>query len=149
MQNTLNRLKNTKQSQPPKPSDYNLLVSFPYDNSYASSIKKALAKYDIGTTFQSNHALKSLLTPRHQRLHTFQNVIYKIPCDDCDAFYIGQTCRPLIKHTRHAILITSLIHQLGISKALQLNIATNTVTILHGNQLPSLLLVTTVLSWIF
>ena len=62
MQNTLNRLKNTRQSQPPKPSDHNLLASFPYDNSYVSSIKKALAKYDIGTTFQSNHTLKSLVT---------------------------------------------------------------------------------------
>ena len=102
MQNTRNRLKNTRQSQPPKPSDHNLLGSFPYDNSYASSIKKALAKYDIGTTFQSNHTLKSLLT--HTKTptpsHLQQNVIYKIPCDDCDAFYIGQTCRPLIKRIK-------------------------------------------------
>ena len=102
IQNILKRLKNTRQSQPPKPSDHNLLASFPYDNSYASSIKKALAKYDIGTTFQSNHTLKSLLT--HTKTptpsHIQQNVIYKIPCDDCEAFYIGQTCRPLIKRIK-------------------------------------------------
>ena len=101
MQNTLNRLKNTKLSQPPKPNDHNLLilVSFPYDNSCASSIKKALAKYGIGTTFQSNHTLKSLLTNTKTPTpsHIQQNVIYKIPCDDYEAFYIGETCRPLIK----------------------------------------------------
>ena len=102
MQNTLNRLEHTRQSQPPKPSDHNLLASFSYDNSYVSSIKKALAKYDIGTTFQSNHTLNTLLT--HTKTptpsHIQQNVIYKILCDDCEAFYIGQTCRPPIKRIK-------------------------------------------------
>ena len=29
-----------------------------------------------------------------------KNVIYKIPCSDCDAYYIGQTCRPLLKRIK-------------------------------------------------
>ena len=28
------------------------------------------------------------------------NTIYKIPCKDCDDYYIGQTCRPLIKRVK-------------------------------------------------
>ena len=116
MQNTLKRLKNTRQSQPPKPSDHSLLASFPYDNSYVSSIKKALDKYDIGTTFQSNHTLKSLLT--HTKTptpsHIQQNVIYKVPCDDCEAFCIGQTCRLLIKRINTRITTTYELHSSAI-----------------------------------
>ena len=28
------------------------------------------------------------------------NTIYKIPCKDCDDYYIGQTCRPIIKRIK-------------------------------------------------
>ena len=70
MQNTFKHLKNTRQPQPLKPINHNLLASFLYDNSYALSIKKALAKYNIGTTFQSNHNPSPyLLTTRHPHLH--------------------------------------------------------------------------------
>ena len=31
--------------------------------------------------------------------HTM-NTIYKIPCKDCDEYYIGQTCRPIIKRIK-------------------------------------------------
>ena len=31
------------------------------------------------------------------------NIIYKIPCKDCSDYYIGQTCRPIIKRITETI----------------------------------------------
>ena len=101
MQQTLNRLRNTK-ALISKTDSNNLTVSIPYDARHSSSLRKTLSKYNIGTVFKSTNTLRSLLThtntptpTKHQK-----NVIYKIPCDDCDAFYIGQTCRPLLKRIK-------------------------------------------------
>ena len=57
---------------------------------------------NIGATLKSNHTLKSLLTHNKTPIpsHIQQNVIYRIPCDDFVAFYIGQTYRPLIKRIK-------------------------------------------------
>ena len=50
----------------------------------------------------TTNTLRSILT--HTKTPTpakqQKNVIYKIPCGDCDAFYIGQTCRPLTKRIK-------------------------------------------------
>ena len=101
MQQTMNRLKNTK-ALTSKTDSNNLMVSIPYDARHSSSLRKTLSKYNIGTVFKSANTLRSLLTnaktptlTKHQK-----NVIYKIPCDDCDTFYIGQTCRPLLKRIK-------------------------------------------------
>ena len=99
MDQTLKRLKNTAQRDPVKPTDDNFVVSIPSDARNSSSLRKSLSKYNIGTVFKSTNTLRSILT--HTKTPTpakqQKNVIYKIPCGDCDAFYIGQTCRPLNK----------------------------------------------------
>ena len=101
MRQTLNRLRNTK-ALTSKTDSNNLTISIPYDARHSSSMRKTLSKYKIGTVFKSANTLRSLLThtktltpTKHQK-----NVIYKIPCDDCDAFYIGQICRPLLKRIK-------------------------------------------------
>ena len=79
------------------------MASIPYFKSSASSLnfklKKSLARYEINTSFHSNTNLKLFLS--HTKSTTppcnVKNVIYKIPCGDCNQFYIGQTSRPLIK----------------------------------------------------
>ena len=87
---------------PQSHTNSNLVASIPYFKSSASSLKKSLARYDISTSFHSNTNLKSLLS--HTKSTTppcyVKNVIYKIPCGDCDQFYIGQTSRPLIKRIK-------------------------------------------------
>ena len=105
MQQTMNRLKNTK-ALTSKTDSNNLMVSIPYDARHSSSLRKKLSKYNIGTVFKSANTLRSLLT--HTKTPTStkhrKNVIYKIPCDDGDAFYfyfyIGQICRPLLKRMK-------------------------------------------------
>ena len=102
MDQTLKRLKKTTQRPPSKSSDDHLVVSIPYDAGHSSALRKSLSKYNICTVFKSTNTLRSILT--HTKTPTpakqQKNVIYKIPCGDCDAFYIGQTCRPLTKRIK-------------------------------------------------
>ena len=101
MRTTIERAKSTS-SKSQRRTDSNLVASIPYFKSSASSLKKSLTRYDISTSFHSNTNLKSLLS--HTKSTTppciVNNVIYKIPCGDCNQFYIGQTSRPLIKRIK-------------------------------------------------
>ena len=84
------------------PSTRNLLASIPYFPSNACSMKKSLARFDISTFFHSSVNLKSLLSHTKSSCppSSLKNVIYKIPCVDCPDYYIGLTCRPLIKRIK-------------------------------------------------
>ena len=102
MDQTLRRLRNTTQQHSVKQSNDKLVVSIPYDSRYSSSLRKSLPQYHIGTVFKSTNTLRSILThtktptaAKHQK-----NVVYKIPCEDCDAFYIGQTPYQVDQRTR-------------------------------------------------
>ena len=101
MHTTIERAKSNS-SKSHSHTDSNLVASIPYFKSSASSLKKFLARYDISTSFHSNTNLKSILS--HTKSATpvcnVKNVIYKIPCGDCNQFYIGQTSRPLIKRIK-------------------------------------------------
>ena len=105
MDRTVKRLKNIAQRHPVKPTDDNFVVSIPNDARNSSSLRKSLSKYNIGTVFNSTNTLRSILT--HTKTPTpakqQKNDIYKIPCGDCDAFYIGQTCRPLTKRIKEHV----------------------------------------------
>ena len=101
MHTTIDRAKsNSSKSQ--SHTDSNLVASIPYFKSSASSLKKSLTRYDVSTSFHSNTNLKSLLSHTKSATPVFnvKNVIYKIPCGDCNQFYIGQTSRPLIKRIK-------------------------------------------------
>ena len=86
---------------PSKQESNHLIVSIPYDARHSSSLRKSLSRY-IGTVSHSTNTLRSILThtktPTPAKLQ--KNVIYKIPYSDCDAYYIGQTCRPLLKRIK-------------------------------------------------
>ena len=101
MHTTIERARSNSR-KPQSHTNSNLVASIPYFKSSASSLKKSLARYDISTSFHSNMNFKSLLS--HTKSTTqpcnVKNVIYKIPCGDCDQFYIGQTSRPLIKRIK-------------------------------------------------
>ena len=65
-------------------------------------MKKSLARFDISTSFYSSANLKSLLSHTKSSCppSSLKNVIYKIPCGDRPDYYIGQTCRHLIKRIK-------------------------------------------------
>ena len=101
MHTTLERAKSNA-TRRHDPSTRNLLASIPYFPSNACSMKKSLARFDISTSFHSSANLKSLLSHTKSSCppSSLKNVIYKIPCGDCPDYYIGQTCRPLIKRIK-------------------------------------------------
>ena len=74
-----------------------LHLTLPYHHQLSRPLRKTLQRYDIDTTFSSPPTLKTLLTSTKTPTPTpkTRNCIYKIPCNNCDDFYIGQTYRPL------------------------------------------------------
>ena len=84
------------------PTAFDTLISFCLDNSYFEYNNKFFAqnsgdRHNISLTFTSNRNLRNMLTKTKTQPppHTFRNVIYQIPCKDCNATYCGQTRRPL------------------------------------------------------
>ena len=100
MARTQKNLKIKKSPKKKSTTSANILLPFPAG--YHKSIKSTLQRYDISTKFSSPTTLICLLntnkapTPKSNTMNT----IYKIPCKDCDDYYIGQTCRPLIKRIK-------------------------------------------------
>ena len=79
----------------------NLLAAVPYSQSYASSIRKSLAKYDITMHSVPPAPLNlSSRTPSLQHRQISWRMSSTDSLYDCDDFYIGQTCRPLIKRIK-------------------------------------------------
>ena len=76
-----------------------LNINLPYHPLLTKPLKSILHKHDIavkncaGTTLR-NILTKTKTTPPPQLT---PNVIYEIPCNDCPAFYDGQTYRPVYK----------------------------------------------------
>ena len=96
-------LKNLKKKNPPKlKTSPSANILLPYPAGYHKDIKSAPRRYDSSTTFSSSTTLMSLLNINKaptSKSNTM-NTIYKIPCKDCDDYYIGQTCRPIIKRIK-------------------------------------------------
>ena len=111
MRTTIERARSNSR-KPQSDTNSNLVASIPYFKSSASSLKKSLSRYDISTSFHSNANIKSLLshTKSTNPLCNVKNVIYKIPCVDCDQFCIGQTSRPLIKRIKEHEACSRLIN---------------------------------------
>lgn len=77
----------------------------PYVKNLSGSLTKKLMYYNVKPAFSNRHTLKNLLTnnklkPEFDKLKS--SGIYKIKCNDCDAWYIGKTKRNLkIRFSEH------------------------------------------------
>ena len=56
-------------------------------------IKNQFKKYNITVTFKTNNNIQNVLRTKRNKNPETCSGIYKIVCDDCDKFYIGQTGR--------------------------------------------------------
>ena len=70
-------------------------ISVPYYLALSKSLRQISDRHNISLTFTSNRNLRNMLTKTKTPPHTTRNVIYQIPCKDCNATYCGQTRRPL------------------------------------------------------
>ena len=68
----------------------NIVIPFPAGRS--KDLKRALLRYDITTSFSSPPTLMTLLNTNKKPApkQNTCNIIYKIPCKDCDDNFIGQ-----------------------------------------------------------
>jgi len=70
-------------------------LSLPYIPGTSESLRRILASHKIKCAFYSKNTLRKHLSkpkdavPQEQR----NNIVYKIPCKDCDATYIGESKR--------------------------------------------------------
>ena len=83
-------------------------ISLPYHPDLANPLKRILNRYNIAVSFSSSStSLRSTLTRTKSSIPSpsTSNVIYRIPCLDCPASYIGQTKRTVLTritdHERH------------------------------------------------
>ena len=72
-------------------------ISVPYYPALSKPLRQISDRHNISLTFTSNSNLRNMLTKTKTQPppHTTRNVIYQIPCKDCNATYCGQTRRPL------------------------------------------------------
>jgi hypothetical protein len=72
------------------PKDFDRTVIIPFYGSTTAQIKRILERHNIRTHFRSWPNIRS--KTRHTKSEKTQTeVVYKIPCKNCEEFYIGQT----------------------------------------------------------
>ena len=75
---------------------------FPYIPNFSENIATILRKYNINLAFCNEVKICKLFTNLKSKIELDQikNVVYSIPCSDCDKIYIGTTRNKLIKRKR-------------------------------------------------
>jgi hypothetical protein len=77
---------NTKKAN----QEFDRTVIIPFYGNTTAQIKRILARHNIQTHFRSWPNIRSKTRPKKSK-QVPTDVVYKIPCQSCDDFYIGQT----------------------------------------------------------
>jgi len=86
-----------KFSLPPsdlEPKDTKKIIVSPYIGPCVRDINRIIKDVDLSMVTKPGPSLKNLLSS-HQNMHKLQcrNAVYRIPCGNCDKFYIGETSK--------------------------------------------------------
>ena len=70
-------------------------LSIPYIPGTSETLRRIFSKHNIKCSFYSNDTLRRYLSKPKDMIPVEQqnNIVYKIPCRDCDATYIGESKR--------------------------------------------------------
>ena len=70
-------------------------INIPYVPGVSDTLKRIFRKHNIKCTFNSKETLRKILSHPKDKLQPdhLSNVVYEIPCSNCDAVYIGETKR--------------------------------------------------------
>ena len=73
------------------------IVSLPFNSQHFNSCKKILNRFNINTVPKYTNTLANIIKLGKDSTNIFDEtgVIYKIPCNNCNYVYIGQTKRSL------------------------------------------------------
>ena len=71
-------------------------ISLPYIPGTSETLKRVFSSHKINCAFYSKETLRKQLSKPKDKvpINDRNNIIYKIPCNDCSASYIGETKRP-------------------------------------------------------
>ena len=94
------RDKSTKKKDPSKDSDEKsktITLPLPYVRGVSEKLQRAFKNHGIKTYHKPFNTMKSMLVnPKDKTPITKKcGVVYHIPCQDCDKYYIGETSRSL------------------------------------------------------
>jgi hypothetical protein len=72
----------------------NKYLTLPYHSSHSQKLANCFRKFDYKIAFSTNNNIKKLLQSHTQTTDNFdKSGVYKLTCNDCPSFYIGQTGR--------------------------------------------------------
>ena len=103
--------KKKRQNEPPTLDKPIGTITIPYIKEVSERIGRILGRADIRTAFRTVTTIRSLLVKAKPATeeHNKKGVIYKVPCQDCNKVYIGETGRKfgtrLNEHKRHCRLL--------------------------------------------
>ena len=78
-----------------------------FTNLLPNTIKNVLKKNGFAVSFKTSNCILNALRPVTNRLVENCSGIYKIECEDCNNFYVGQTGREFLDRYRDCLLYTS------------------------------------------
>ena len=70
-------------------------ICIPYISGMSNALQRIFRTHNIKCRFRSTDTLRNILSHPKDKIATndLNNVIYQIPCGDCDSVYIGETKR--------------------------------------------------------
>ena len=93
------RIEKSRQQQTLQTDETNVdtqkYISIPYIPGTSETLRRIFSKHNIKCTFYSNNTLRKYLSRPKDIVPAEQqnNIVYKIPCRDCEATYIGESKR--------------------------------------------------------
>lgn len=85
--------------------EYKGFINLPYIKNTSENLRRIFNQHKIRCTFYSSETLRKRLSHPKDKIakDNQNNIIYRIPCQDCDAVYIGESKRSLKQRsTEHA-----------------------------------------------
>jgi hypothetical protein len=101
--------KGMRAQEPKEKTTENETVVIPYIGPQAYQIKRLLANYNIQTFFSNAKTIQQIYKPKASQTEAPHNVVYKVECESCEKWYIGQTKKKFVERKQqHERSITKL-----------------------------------------
>ena len=72
-------------------------IASEYGNTLPKILNNVFSDVNIKIAFRTNNNVNKILLPKNSKSVEDRTCVYKIMCNDCDSFYIGQTGRSFKK----------------------------------------------------